>query len=158
MGQVTAAWDDKKRQASLCGDTGRATAFYPDMNRVFWLESCGGLPPSSIELRGGNPDGLEEMSVYFVAGGVYQDYRGQERFVLMAPNQEAPPYLMIDGLTQYFTLLRHQAHIYRVEEDYTLSLVAPSSKALEWGVRAPERVRLDQDSLAKLQAVMNRVN
>ena len=158
MGQVTAAWDDKKRQASLCGDTGRGTAFYPDMNRVLWQGYYGRRPPCETGLRYGNPDGLEEMSVYFVAGGVYQDYRGKERFVLMAPNQEAPPYLMIDGLTQYFTLLRHQAHIYRVEEDYTLSLVAPSSKALAWGVRAPERVRLDQDSLAKLQTLMNRVN
>ncbi len=98
------------------------------------------------------------MSEYFVAGGVYQDYRGQERFVLMAPNREAPPYLMIDGLMKYFTLLHHKAHIYRVEEDYTLSLVAPSSKALEWGVRAPERVRLDQESLARLQNVMNNLS
>jgi hypothetical protein len=33
--------------------------------------------------------------------------------------------------------------------------VAPSCQALEWGIKAPEKVTLDQEALEKLQAVMN---
>ncbi|MFZ2088550.1 MAG: hypothetical protein WAU47_08240 [Desulfobaccales bacterium] len=94
------------------------------------------------------------MSEYFVAGGVYKDYQGKERFVLMAPTRKEPPYLMINGFTPYFGLLGHKAHIYRVEEDYTLSLVAPSVTALEWGVKAPEKVALCRKVLKKLQTAV----
>jgi hypothetical protein len=62
---------------------------------------------------------------------------------------------MIDGVRQYFGRLSQQAHLYRVEADYSLSLVAPSSQALAWGIKAPERVTLDQEALKKLQTVMN---
>ena len=95
------------------------------------------------------------MSEIFVAGGVYQDQQGNERFALLGPNREEPPFLMIDGVRRYFGRLSQHAHLYRVEEDYTLSLVAPSCQALEWGVKAPERVTLDAELLEKLQAVMN---
>ena len=95
------------------------------------------------------------MSEYFVAGGIYLDHQGNERFALAAPHGEEAPYLMSDGLRRYFGLLCHKAHLYRVENDYTLSLVAPSHQALAWGVKAPEKVTLDQEVLTKLQAVMN---
>ncbi len=95
------------------------------------------------------------MTEYFVAGGVYLDLVGNEHFTLVGPNREEPPFLMINGLRQYFGRLCQQAHLYRVEPDYTLSLVAPSSQALVWGIKAPERVTLDQEALKKLQAVMN---
>ncbi|MFZ2088436.1 MAG: hypothetical protein WAU47_07655 [Desulfobaccales bacterium] len=95
------------------------------------------------------------MSDYFVAGGLYPDPQGKERFALAAPSREEPPYLMSNGLTRYFGLLCDKAHLYRVEKDYTLSLVAPSHQALAWGIKAPEKVTLDQDILAKLQAIMN---
>jgi hypothetical protein len=62
---------------------------------------------------------------------------------------------MINGVRRYFGRLSQQAHLYRVEQDYTLSLVAPSCQALEWGIKAPEKVTLDQEALEKLQAVMN---
>jgi hypothetical protein len=95
------------------------------------------------------------MTEYFVAGGVYQDQKGNERFSLLGPNREEPPFLMIDGVRRYFGQLSQQGHLYRVEKDYTLSLVAPSGQALEWGVKAPARVTLDAESVKKLQAIMN---
>jgi hypothetical protein len=101
------------------------------------------------------PQGQEDMTEYFVAGGVYLDLQGNERFTLLGPDREEPPYLMINGVRRYFNRLCQQAHLYRVEKDFTLSLVAPSSQALEWGIKAPERVTLDQEVLKKLLAVMN---
>jgi hypothetical protein len=95
------------------------------------------------------------MTEYFVAGGAYLDFQGNEHFALLGPNREEPPFLMIDGVRRYFSRLSQQAHLYRVEKDYTLSLVALSSQALAWGVKAPERVTLDQQALEKLQAIMN---
>jgi hypothetical protein len=95
------------------------------------------------------------MSEYFVAGGVYQDPQGNERFTLLGPDREEPPYLMIDGVRSYFGRLSQLGHLYRVEKDYSLVLVAPSTQALEWGIKAPERVTLDGEVLEKLQAVMN---
>jgi hypothetical protein len=103
----------------------------------------------------GLPDGRMAMTEYYVAGGVYQDPQGNERFTLLGPDREEPPFLMIDGVRPYFGQMSQQAHLYRVEQDYTLSLVAPSCQALEWGIKAPERVTLDQEVLKKLQAVMN---
>ncbi len=95
------------------------------------------------------------MSEYFVAGGIYLDHQGREHFALAAPDLEEAPYLMSNGLRRYFGCLCQKAHLYRVEKDFTLSLVAPSHKALAWGVKAPEKVILDQEMLAKLQAMMN---
>ncbi len=95
------------------------------------------------------------MSEYFVAGGIYQNQKGEEKFVLIGPNQGDPPFLMVNSLSRYFGHLCHQGHLYRVEEDLTLSLVAPSHKALEWGVKAPEKVSLDPEVREKLQSVIN---
>lgn len=95
------------------------------------------------------------MTEYFVAGGLYLDFEGNEHFTLLGPNREEPPFLMIDGVRRYFGKLSQQAHLYRVERDYTLSLVAPSNQALAWGIKAPERVTLDQEALKKLRTVMN---
>ncbi len=95
------------------------------------------------------------MMEYFVAGGVYLDFEGNEHFTLLAPHRAEPPFLMINGVKPYFSRLSQQAHLYRVEPDYTLSLVAPSSQALAWGIKAPERVTLDQEVLKKLRAAMN---
>jgi len=100
-------------------------------------------------------DGQEAMSEYFVAGGVYQDPRGNERFALLGPDREEPPFLMVDGVRRYFGRLSQLAHLYRVEKDLSLSLVAPSTQALEWGIKAPEKVTLDREVLAKLQDLMN---
>ena len=96
----------------------------------------------------------QPMSEYFVAGGMYQDPKGKELFVLAGPSLEEPPYIMVDGLTRYFNGFWQKAHLYRVEKDYTLSLVAPSHQALEWGIKAPEKVTLDPALLEKLQAVL----
>ena len=95
------------------------------------------------------------MREYFVAGGVYLDSQGNERFALLGPNLAEPPYLMIDGVRRYFSRLSQHAHLYRVEKDFSLSLVAPSAQALQWGIKAPEKVTLDTNVLAQLQAVMN---
>ncbi len=100
------------------------------------------------------PGGREFMTDFFVAGGVYLDLEGNEHFTLLGPNREEPP-LMINGVRRYFGRLSQQAHLYRVEKDYTLSLVAPSCQALEWGIKAPERVTLDREALEKLRAVIN---
>ncbi len=103
----------------------------------------------------GVPDGPRPMSEYYVAGGVYQDLQGNEHFSLLGPDREKPPLLMIDGVRRYFGALSKHAHLYRVEEDYSLSLVAPSAQALEWGIKAPEKVVLDREVLEKLKTVMN---
>jgi hypothetical protein len=95
------------------------------------------------------------MTEYFVAGGVYLDFEGNEHFTLLSPNREEPPFLMINGVKRYFGRLSQHAHLYRVEPDYTLSLVAPSNQALAWGIKAPERVTLDREVLEKLQTIMN---
>jgi hypothetical protein len=98
--------------------------------------------------------GQQSMGEYFVAGGIYQDFQGKERFALLAPNQEEPPFLMTDGVRRYFGLLSQHAHLYRVEKDYSLTLVAPSNQALQWGIKAPEKVTLDMEVLTKLQAII----
>lgn len=95
------------------------------------------------------------MSEYFVAGGIYQDHEGAEKFALVGPSPEEPPYLMIDGLGRFFEHLSHQGHLYRVEEDLSLCLVAPSPQALEWGVKAPERVILDPEVREALHALIH---
>ena len=111
--------------------------------------------PAIWEASAGIPDGQQTMSEYYVAGGIYQDPQGNEHFSLVAPDREKPPLLMIDGVRRYFAALSKHAHLYRVEEDYSLSLVAPSTQALEWGIKAPEKVVLDREVLEKLQTIMN---
>jgi len=93
------------------------------------------------------------MSVYFVAGGSYQDLNGNECFALACPRPNEPLYVMVDEITRYF-LIWQNAHLYQVEEDYTLALFAPSPEALKCGIKAPERVTPDEDLLEKLQAVI----
>jgi hypothetical protein len=61
---------------------------------------------------------------------------------------------MIDGVMDYFRLIWQNGHLYRVEDDYTLTLVAPSPDALQYGIKAPERVWLDANLLEKLRAVI----
>jgi hypothetical protein len=92
------------------------------------------------------------MSEYFVAGGSYQNLKGEEWFDLVCPGPGEPPYIMADSVMNYFRLLWQKAHLYRIEEDYTLSLVAPSPEALQWGLEAPEKVWPDANLLKKLQA------
>ena len=91
------------------------------------------------------------MSEYFVAGGTYKDLKGEERFDLVCPSTGEPPYLMVGGVMAYFRLIWQHAHLYRLEDDYTLTLVAPSPEALQWGVKAPERVAPDTALQEQLQ-------
>lgn len=98
---------------------------------------------------------LGSMGDIFVAGGIYQDYQGRERFALLGPSLEDPPYLMVDGLSRYFSSLSPYGHLYRVEPDLTLSLIAPSHQALAWGVKAPERVIPDPELREKLRMVIS---
>ena len=63
---------------------------------------------------------------------------------------------MIDGVMDYFRLIWQNAHLYRVEDDYTLTLVVPSPDALQCGIKAPGRVCPDVNLLEKLQAVIRR--
>jgi hypothetical protein len=51
----------------------------------------------------------------------------------------------------YFKLIWKTAHLYQVEDDYTLTLVDLSPQALHWGVLAPERVTPDLALFKKLQ-------
>jgi hypothetical protein len=95
------------------------------------------------------------MTEYFVAGGIYQDIQGKEHFALVGADREEPPYLMTGGVRRYFGPMARHAHLYRVEKDYSLSLVAPSTQALEWGIKAPDKVTLDGEALEKLKTVMN---
>jgi hypothetical protein len=94
------------------------------------------------------------MGQYFVIGGIFQDITGHEAFALVCPGTGEPPYVMVEGVMDYFRLVWQNAHLYRVEKDYSLVLVAPSPEALERGVKAPERVWPDADLLKKLRAVI----
>ena len=94
------------------------------------------------------------MNDYFVAGGTFINLEGEERFDLVCPSPGELPYVLVDGIMDYFMLIWQGAHLYRVEADYTLSLVAPSPEALQWGVKAPEKVWLGEDLLKKLQAAI----
>ena len=97
---------------------------------------------------------VNTMSEYFVAGGTYSSLTGEDHFNLVCPAPGEPPYVMIDGVTDYFRLIWQDAHLYRVEDDYTLTLVAPSPEALQLGVGAPEKVWPDANVLKKLRAVI----
>jgi hypothetical protein len=94
------------------------------------------------------------MGQYFVIGGIFQKINGHEAFTRVCPNNCKMPYVMVEGVMDYFRLVWESAHLYRVEEDFTLVLVAPSPEALQIGVKAPEKVWPDEDLLKKLQAVI----
>ena len=95
------------------------------------------------------------MSEYFVTGGTYKDLKGEERFDLVGQGPGEPPCVLIESVIAYFGLVWQKAHLYRVGDDYTLTLVAPSQKALQWSVKAPERVWLNANLLERLRAVIN---
>ena len=91
------------------------------------------------------------MGPYLVAGGVFQDLEGNEEFNLVCPSPGELPYVMAEGGRPYFKLIWQNAHLYRVQEDYSLSLVDSSPEALRWGVLAPERVKPDAKLRKKLR-------
>jgi|UniRef100_A0A7V6DQT4 hypothetical protein len=93
------------------------------------------------------------MTECFVAGGIYKNLKGEEYFALVCPSSGELPYILVGGVMDYFKILWQDAHLYRLEDDYSLTLVAPSPEAMQWGVKAPERVWPDQNLLIKLQAV-----
>ena len=93
------------------------------------------------------------MSTFLVAGGIFQDLEGNELFTLVCPSTGELPYVMDDGLKPYFKLIWQHAHLYQVEEDYSLTLAALSPEAVEWGVKAPEKVTPDKNLCEKLKAV-----
>jgi hypothetical protein len=97
---------------------------------------------------------VQAMNEYFVAGGTYTSLEGEERFDLVCPGPGEPPYVLIEGVMDYFRVIWQSAHLYRVEDDYSLTLVAPSPGALSWGVKAPERVTPDVYLLQQLQKVI----
>jgi hypothetical protein len=71
---------------------------------------------------------------------------------LICPGPGKRPYVLEEDVVGYLRLVCQNSHLYRVEEDYTLSLFAQSPVALHFGVKAPERVTPDEDLLEKLQA------
>jgi hypothetical protein len=95
------------------------------------------------------------MSHYFVAGGIFIDPRGNERFALVCPHSEEKPLVMGDSLSRYFIMIWRHAHLYRVEKDFSLTLVAASPVALQGGVGAPERVQPNDNWLAKLRDMVS---
>jgi hypothetical protein len=97
----------------------------------------------------------QNMSQYVVAGGTFTNLEGQEQFDLMSPGPGEPPYILVEEDMGYFRLVfRQNAHLYRVEDDYSLSLVVLSHEALQWGIKAPEKIKLDKEIVKKLQAVI----
>jgi hypothetical protein len=98
------------------------------------------------------------MAQYFVIGGIFQKINGQEAFTLVCPSNSELPYVMVDGVMDYFRLVWESAHLYRVEEDFTLVLVAPSPEALQRGVKAPEKVQPDENLLKQLQSAIKQSN
>jgi hypothetical protein len=94
------------------------------------------------------------MSEYIVAGGIYTDLKGEEHFDLVCPSPGEPPYIIVEDAIGYFRLIWQNVHLYRVENDYTLSLVVLSHSALQWGVKAPERVKPNEEIVGRLRAVI----
>jgi hypothetical protein len=94
------------------------------------------------------------VSTYLVAGGIFQDLEGNELFTLLCPSTGDLPYVMADGQKPFFKMIWQNAHLYQVEEDYSLTLAALSPEAVEWGIKAPERVTPDKNLFEKLKAVL----
>jgi hypothetical protein len=94
------------------------------------------------------------MSTHFAAGGIVRDLNGNEIFSLVCPNSEKLPYVMDKGIKPYFKLIWLDAHLYQVEEEYSLALVDLSPQALQNGVMAPERVKPGPDLSQRLQAAL----
>ena len=92
------------------------------------------------------------MRTYLVAGGVFQDLEGNQSFSLVCPAPGELPYVLEEGKSSYFKLIWKNAHLYQVEDDYSLTLVDVSPQALHCGVLAPERVTPDPALFKKLQA------
>jgi hypothetical protein len=92
------------------------------------------------------------MSKHIVAGGIFKNEKGDEWFDLICPGPGQPPYVMGEDAICHFVLIWENVHLYRVEDDHSLSLVAPSPKALQWGVEAPERVWPDANLLEKIRS------
>ena len=98
------------------------------------------------------------MSNYLVAGGVFQDLDGNELFTLVCPAPGELPYVMSEGESSYFKLVWQNAHLYQVKEDYSLTLVAPSAEALQWGVMAPEKVTPDPALYKQLKTAFKAIS
>jgi hypothetical protein len=95
------------------------------------------------------------MNRYFVAGGTFTSPEGEEWFDLICPGPGEPPYVLIEAeVMGYFRLVWQDVHLYRVEDDYTLSLVVLSPEALQWGIQAPEKVKLDHNLVEKLRTII----
>ena len=94
------------------------------------------------------------MSEYIVAGGIYTDLKGEERFDLVCPSPGEPPYIIVEDAIGYFRLIWQNVHLYRVEDDYSLSLVVLSREALQWGIKAPARVKPDEEIVGQLRAAI----
>ena len=91
------------------------------------------------------------MANYLVAGVVFQDLDGSELFTLVCPAPGELPYVMSEGESSLFKLIWQNAHLYQVEDDYSLALVAPSAEALQRGERAPEKVTPDPTMYKQLK-------
>ena len=94
------------------------------------------------------------MGTHFVLGGVYHDLNGNKMFSLVWPSSGELPYVMDEGVKHYFKLIWQIAHLYRVEADYTLSLVALSPEAVQCGIAAPESVTPNLDLMERLRSVI----
>ena len=95
------------------------------------------------------------MNQFFVAGGIFIDPKGNERFALVCPGAEEKPLVMGDSLSRYFIQIWHHAHLYRIEKDFSLTLVAASPLALQGGIKAPERVTPSTNWLDKLRDLVS---
>jgi hypothetical protein len=92
---------------------------------------------------------------FFVAGGIFHDPKGNERFALVCPGSGQKPLVMGDSLSRYFIMIWRHAHLYRVEKDFSLTLVAASPVALQGGVGAPERVEPTTNWMEKLRDLIS---
>jgi len=93
------------------------------------------------------------MTQYYVIGGILKNINGHEQFVLACTRNAEEPYIIVDDIIRYFIIWQN-SHLYLVEDDYSLSLVAPSPEAQQMGVKAPEKVWPDANLLERLRAVI----
>jgi hypothetical protein len=72
------------------------------------------------------------VRTYLVAGGIFQDLNSNGLFSLVCSTSPGElPYVLEEGKGSYFKLIWENAHLYQVEDDYTLTLVDLSLQALD---------------------------
>jgi hypothetical protein len=81
------------------------------------------------------------MSKYIVPDTIFKNQKSEEWFDLLSSGPKESPYFLVKDVMSNIKLVWQNAHLYRVKNDYPLSLGVLSHEALPWGIKAPEMVK-----------------